>query len=168
MKNNDIIFGNIEELVDYLVCEVDDNEDKFIEVVARFDEAKEFIKNIMAYDGVNFDILQLESPMMDNYEDEFILSLWVNDGSLEFGCEKIKDEDGDYISPGGDVVLLFDNCSSKIITLCGDSELYFVSIDDEYDCDKEYNECWCDDCDCCGCDDDDIYDIYNILIKFGF
>ena len=45
MKNNDIIFENIEELVDYLVCEVEDNEDKFITVIAKFDEAKEFIKN---------------------------------------------------------------------------------------------------------------------------
>ena len=82
---------------------------------------------------------------MDNYYDEFVLSFWMNDGVLEIGCEKLKNEEGDYTNPCGDVVFLFDDCSSKIIPLCDGSELYFVNIDDECDCDEE--------CDCkCPCD----------------
>lgn len=103
--------------------------------------------NAMLYGDINFDFLEIESPMIDNYEDEFVLSFWMNDGVLEIGCEKLKDEDGDYTSPCSDVVFLFGDCSSKIIPLCDESDLYFVNFDDEYDCDEEYRDCCF--CDCC-------------------
>ena len=141
MKSKDINFEYIEDFVDYVVNEVENDEDNFITVIAKFDEAKEILKNAMAYDYVNFESLQIESPIMDNYYDEFVLSFWMNDGILEIGCEKLKNENGNYTNPCGDVVFLFDNCSSKIIPLCEGLTLYFVSIEDECDC--------CDYCDCC-------------------
>ena len=145
MKSKDINFEYIEEFVDYVIYEVENDEDNFVTVIAKFDEAKEILKNAMTYDDVNFESLQIESPIMDNYCDEFVLSFWMNDGVLEIGCEKLKNEDGEYTNPCGDVVFLFDDCSSKIIPLCDGSELYFVNIDDECDCDEE--------CDCkCPCD----------------
>ena len=140
MKSKDINFEYIEELVDYIIDEVENDEDTFVTVIAKFDEAKEILKEIMTYEDVNFEFLQIESPIMDNYYDEFVLSFWMNDGVLEIGCEKLKDEDGNYTNPCGDVVFLFDNCSSKIIPLCEGSDLYFVSVEDEYDCD---GECLC-------------------------
>lgn len=145
MKSKDINFEYIEEFVDYVIDEAENDEDNFVTVIAKFDEAKEILKDVMTYDDVNFESLQIESPIMDNYFDEFVLSLWMNDGVLEIGCEKLKNEDGEYTNPGGDVVFLFDDCSSKIIPLCDGSELYFVNTDDECDCDEE--------CDCkCPCD----------------
>ena len=145
MKSKDINFEYIEEFVGYVIDEVENDEDNFVTVVAKFDEAKEILKNAMTYDDVNFESLQIESPIMDNYFDEFVLSLWMNDGVLEIGCEKLKNEEGNYTNPCGDVVFLFDNCSSKIIPLCEGSRLYFVSVEDECDCDEE--------CDCkCPCD----------------
>ena len=145
MKSKDINFEYIEEFVYYIVDEVENDEDKFVTVIGKFDEAKEILKELMTYDDVNFESLQIESPIMDNYFDEFVLSLWMNDGVLEIGCEKLKNEDGEYTNPCGDVVFLFDDCSSKIIPLCDGSDLYFVNIEDECDCDE--------DCDCeCPCD----------------
>lgn len=145
MKSKDINFEYIEELADYVIDEVENDEDNFVTVIAKFDEAKEILKNAMTYDDVNFESLQIESPIMDNYFDEFVLSFWMNDGVLEIGCEKLKNEEGDYTNPCGDMVFLFDNCSSKIIPLCEGAKLYFVSIEDECDCDE--------DCDCeCSCD----------------
>ena len=145
MKSKDISFEYIEELVDYVIDEVENDEDNFVTVIAKFDEAKEILKNTMTYDDVNFESLQIESPIMDNYCDEFVLSFWMNDGVLEIGCEKLKNEEGDYINPCGDVIFLFDDCSSKIIPLCEGSMLYFVSIEDECNCGE--------DCDCeCPCD----------------
>lgn len=140
MKSKDINFEYIEEFVDYVFDEVENDEDNFVTVIAKFDEAKEILKNAMTYEDVNFESLQIESPITDNYCDEFVLSFWMNDGVLEMGCEKLKNEEGDYTNPCGDVVFLFDNCSSKIIPLCEGSKLYFVSIEDECDCDE--------DCDC--------------------
>ena len=145
MKSKDINFEYIEELVDYVFDKVENDEDNFVTVIAKFDEAKEILKNTMTYDDVNFESLQIESPIMDDYCDEFVLSFWMNDGVLEIGCEKLKNEEGEYTNPCGDVVFLFDNCSSKIIPLCEGSKLYFVSIEDECDCDEECDcECPCD------------------------
>ena len=145
MKSKDINFEYIEEFVDYLVEKVEDDDELFATVVCKFDEAREILKGLMTYDDVNFESLQIESPIMDNYCDEFVLSLWMNDRVLEIGCEKLKNEDGKYTNPCGDVVFLFDNCSSKIIPLCDGSELYFVNIEDECECDEECDcECPCD------------------------
>lgn len=163
MKNNDIFFEDIEELADYIVDEIENDDSKFIAVIAKFDEAKEVLKSIMAYDNVDFEIIQIESPEIDNYKDEFVVSVWSNNGIIEVGCEKLMGEDGDYLIPGGDIVFLFDDCSSKIIPLCEDSELYFVNIDCDCDCDGE--------CDkhCCGCRDyDDIYEANIIYYPFGW
>ena len=146
--NKDLNFEYIEDLVDYVVEEVENDEDAFVTVIAKFDEAKEVLKSIMTYDDVNFESLQIESPIMDNYCDEFAISLWMNDGVLEIGCEKLKDEEGCYTNPCGDIVFLFSNCSSKIIPLCEGSDLYFVDIEDECDCEEECDECCPRDCHC--------------------
>ena len=146
--NKDINFEYIEEFVDYVIDEVENNEDAFVTVIAKFDEAKEILKNLMLYGNVNFDFLEIEAPIMDNYYDEFVISLWMNDGVLEIGCEKLKDDEGDYTNLSGDIVFMFDNCSSKIIPLCEGSDLYFVDIEDECDCDEECDECCPCDCHC--------------------
>lgn len=145
LESKDINFEYIEEFVDYVIDEVENDEDSFVTVIAKFDEAKEILKNAMAYDDVNFESLQIESPIMDNYCDEFVLSFWMNDDVLEIGCEKLKNEEGNYVNPCGDVVFLFDDCSSKIIPLCEGSKLYFVNIEDGCDCDEACDyECSCD------------------------
>lgn len=145
LKSKDLNFEYIEEFVDYVIDEAENDEDNFVTVIAKFDEAKEILKDVMTYDDVNFESLQIESPIMDNYCDEFVLSFWMNDGVLEIGCEKLKNEEGDYTNPCGDVVFLFDDCSSKIIPLCEGSMLYFVSIEGECDCDEDCDyECPCD------------------------
>ena len=146
--NKDLNFEYIEELVDYIINEVESDEDAFITVIAKFDEAKEILKNVMIYDDVNFESLQIESPITDNYDDAFVISLWMNDGVLEIGCEKLKDDEGCYTNPCGDIVFLFSNCSSKIIPLCEGSDLYFVDIEDECDCGEECDECCPCDCHC--------------------
>ena len=142
--NKDLNFEYIEELVDYVIDEVECDEDKFVVVIAKFDEAKEILKNAMLYEYINFDFLEIESPIMDNYADEFVLSFWINDDIIEIGCGKLKDEDGSYTTPCGDTTYLLSNCSSKIIPLCDGSDLYFVNIEDE--CEED---CDCDGC-CCG------------------
>ena len=164
MKSKDINFEYIEEFVDYVVEEVENNKDIFVTVIAKFDEAKEILKNLMLYEDVNFESLQIESPIMDNYCDEFVISLWMNDDVLEIGCEKLKDEQGHYTNPGADSVYLFSDCSSKIIPLCEGSDLYFVDIEDECDCDEECDEC----CSCAYHNNDmceECYDIHGFAVS---
>ena len=61
--NKDINFEYIEEFVDYVIDEVENNEDAFVTVIAKFDEAKEILKNLMLYGNVNFDFLEIEAPI---------------------------------------------------------------------------------------------------------
>ena len=156
MKSKDLYFEYIEDFADYIVEKVELDEELFLTVVGKFEEAKEILKNVMQHEDVNFEALEIESPIMDNYCDEFVIFLWMNDGVLEIGCEKLKDEEGYYTNPCGDVVFMLDNCSSKIIPLCECSELYFVNIEDECDCDEEYY-------DYCECDDEN--DIYGFTVN---
>lgn len=144
MKNKDLNFEYIEDFVDHILDRVVGNEGLFISVVAKYDEMKEVIKNIMLYDDVNFEKLELTTPLVNEYEDEYVLELFYENGNVEFNCMPLK-VDGKYENPCGDEIYLFDNCSSKIIPLCEGSKLYFVDIENDCDCDE--------DCDCeCSCD----------------
>lgn len=159
MKSKELNFEYIEEFADYIVETVERDEDLFLTVVGKFEEIKELIREIFTIAEVNFDSIQIESPLIDGYCDEFVLSLWMNDGVLEVGCEKLKDENG-YTNPCGDETYIIDNVSSKILSLCGDSDQYYVHIDEEYDCDED---CDCD-C-CCSCHKDEEDTDNNISIK---
>ena len=152
MKNNDIHFDCIEEIVDYILEKIEAWNDLYITIIAKFDEAREILKEVMLYENVNFEILDLESPELNSYMDEYVLSLWVDDGVFEIGCEKLK-RDGEYINPCGDETYLFSNCSSKIIPLCEGSDVYYIDADDDCECDEECCEC----CECCECFEDDKY-----------
>jgi hypothetical protein len=149
--NKDLNFEYVEEFADYIIKRVEKEDGLFLTVVGKFEEIKAVFREVMLYEFVNFESLQLESPMVDDYIDEFVLSLWMNDEILEIGCEKLKDKDGKYTNPCGDETYLFDNCSSKLIHICEGSELYFVSVEDESGCDKD--SC-CEDC----CAEDCLYD----------
>ena len=149
---SDIYFEYIEDLADYVVDKLEEDEDLYITVIGKFAEMKIILREFMMYEFVNYESLNIESPIVGNYSDEFVLSLWLNDGILEIGCEKLKNKKGAYTSPCGDIVFLFDNCSSKIIPLCEGSQIYYVGIDEECDCDED-----CDECCPCECHDNDVY-----------
>ena len=130
--NKDLYFECVEEFVDYVIERVEDNDELFVEIIGKFDTIKPVLKEIMTYEFVEFESMEIESKNIDNYTDEFVLSLWANDDVIEFGCEKLK-RDGEYISPCGDETYLMEDCSSKIISLCEDSDLYFVNYGEEFD-----------------------------------
>ena len=149
MKSKDLYFEYIEDFDDYIVEKVELDEELFATVVCRFEEAKDIIKYLMIVEDVDFENIYLESPSERGYEDEFCIELWYNDGVINFSCVPLK-VDGEYQNPCGDETYLLSNVSSKIIPLCKGSDLYFVDIEDECDCDEECDErCPCD----CHCDD---------------
>ena len=147
MKSKDINFGYIEEFVDYIVEEVEDNNELFATVVCKFNEAREIIKHLMAFEDIDFENIYLESPDEKGYTDEFCMEFWYNDGVVNFSCNPLK-VNGKYENPCGDETYLFDDCSSKIIPLCEGSKLYFVEIEDESDYGEE-------------CDENCLYDCHN-------
>ena len=145
--NKDLYFEYIEDFADYIIEKVEEDEELFISVVGKFEEIKNIIKEIFYIAEVDFESINIESPIIDGYEDEYVLDCWCNDGVVQIGCEPAK-RDSEYLNLAGDETYLLEDCSSKIIPLCKDSDLYFVNIEDECDCDEECDECCPCDCHC--------------------
>lgn len=184
-------FEYVEYFVDEIIRRVDDNEGCCISVFAKYEQARDIIKELLMYDFVILDNIELHEGTFDGYVDEFIIEIWSMDGIVYVGCEPAK-RDGKYFNYEGDICYLLGDCSSRIMQTCEYDEMYDVSI-------EEYDECYCGEncvCGCCDCidEDDNIYgftvgnkidggynkftyygsnpinksDIKSILKKFGF
>ena len=110
------------------------SDDKYnsVDVVAKYEDAKEIIRELI---GIGYGIASINGfgdPEWDGYDDAFIISL-LDD---EIWCEPIKRKDG-YIFVEADVVYIFDDCNSKIVPKIEADEVYEVEIGDfDYDCEN--------------------------------
>lgn len=126
-------------------CAVSDAYDKVksndeynsIDVVAKYEDVKEIIRELV---GIGYNIAfinELADPEWDGYDDAFVISL-LDD---EIWCEPVKRDEG-YIFVEADVVYIFDDCNSKIIPKIEADEVYEVGIGNEYDdCDGDCENC---------------------------
>lgn len=115
------------------------SDDKYnsVDVVAKYEDTKEIIRELvgMGY-GIAF-INELADPEYDGYDDAFIISL-LDD---EIWCEPVKRKNG-YIFVEADVVYIFDDCNSKIVPKIESDEIYEVEVGNEYDdCDGDCENC---------------------------
>ena len=120
-----------------------DDEYNSVDVVAKYEDAKEIIRELvgMGY-GIAF-INELANPEWDNYDDAFVISLYDN----EIWCEPVKRDDK-YIFVEADVVYIFGDCNSKIIPKIEADKMYEVEIDNEHDdCEGDCENCDCHDVD---------------------
>lgn len=139
MKN--LYFDNFEDLAcdiadtyDSLKCE--DFED--VAIIAKYEEARQIIKELLCL-GYDIHSLEIHDELWENYNSEFIISLYDN----ELWCEPMLREKG-YIDEESPVIYVLNNCSSKVIPYCKGKVVYEVSVgddEDEYDCDC--SECAC-------------------------
>lgn len=109
-----------------------DDEYNSVDVVAKYEDAKEIIREFV---GIGYGIAFIDKfgdSEWDGYDDAFVISL-LDD---EIWCEPVKRENG-YIFVDADVVYIFDNCNSKIIPKIEADEVYEVEIGDfDYDCEN--------------------------------
>lgn len=155
MKTKDLKIEYIEELADIVMNEVDVNDDdeKSISIIGKYEEIKEVLKAIIAGYEVDIMGLELPHPEWNGYDKEYDLSVWSCDGEITINCEAIQ-RDGEYLNLEGDILYIFDNCSSKILQNTNYHKSYSVSVDDD--------ECECDCCECCDCNNDN--DIYGFTV----
>ena len=88
-----------------------DDEYNSVDVVAKYEDAKEIIRELV---GIGYGIAFIDKfgdPEWDGYDDAFVISL-LDD---EIWCEPVKREN-EYIFVEADVVYIFDDCNSKIIS----------------------------------------------------
>lgn len=161
--NKDLYFECIEDFADYMVDRVELDEELFLTVVGKFEEIKDIVKELFCVTEVDFEYFNIESPVVSDYDDEYVLDCWYVDGVMQIGCEPAK-RDGKYLRLAGDETYLLENCSSKIIPLCEGTELYFVNLDDE--CDYDDDCCECCECDCC-CHDTEIADLEKVSYQIN-
>lgn len=118
-----------------------DDEYNSVDVVAKYEDAKEIIRELVGIGyGIAF-INELANSEWDNYNDAFVIGI-LDD---KIWCEPVKRKDG-YIFVEANVVYIFDDCNSKIIPKIKSNEVYEVGIGNEYDeCDSDCDNCNCHD-----------------------
>lgn len=103
-----------------------------VDIIAKYEDAKEIIRELVGIGyGIAF-INELADTEWNNYDDAFVISLLEN----EIWCEPIKRKDG-YIFVEANVVYIFDDCNSKIISKIESDEVYEVEVGNcDYDCES--------------------------------
>ena len=115
-----------------------DYDEEDVAIIAKYEEARQIIKELLCL-GYDINSLEIHDELWENYNSEFIISLYDN----SVWCEPMLRENG-YIEEEAPVIYVLDNCSSKVIPYCKGKTVYEVSVgDDDCRCDE------CDDCDDC-------------------
>ena len=135
MRN--LYFDNFEDLA----CSVTDTYDSLkgedfedVAIIAKYEEARQIIRELLCL-GYDIHSLEIHDDLWENYEAEYVVSLYDN----SVWCEPMLREKG-YIDEDAPVIYVLDNCSSKVISYCKGKNVFEVSIGvDECDC----NECEC-------------------------
>ena len=144
MKN--LYFEDFEDLA----CDIADTYDALdgedfedVAIIAKYEEARQIIKELLCL-GYDIHSLEIHDYLWENYDAEFIISLYDN----KLWCEPMLRENG-YIDEDAPVIYVLDNCSSKVIPYCKGKTVYEVSVGIDED-----DDCECDECEC-ACKNDD-------------
>ena len=137
MKN--LYFDDFEDLA----CDIADTYDSLdgedfedVAIIAKYEEARQIIKELICI-GYDISNIELHEVDWDNYDAEYIISLYDN----SIWCEPMLRENG-YIEEESPVIYVLDNCSSKVIPYCKGKTVYEVTVGvDDYGCDE--CECAC-------------------------
>ena len=127
-------FDNFEELACDIFEQFENiNEEyKCVSVIAKYNEAKEIIKELL-HIGCKIVSVALHTYMYEYYDNEYIISISNVDVKKGIWCEKFKREKG-YFHDESDISYILDNCSSKVIRYCQSDLKYEVSIEnDDYE-----------------------------------
>lgn len=108
-----------------------------VAIIAKYEEARQIIKELICI-GYGIGNIELHEVSWDNYDAEFIISLYDN----ELWCEPMLRENG-YLTDDSPVFYIMDNCSSKVIPYCKGKTVYEVTVGTDED-----EECDCDKCEC--------------------
>ena len=132
MKN--IYFDDFEDLA----CDIADTYDSLdgedfedVAIIAKYEEARHIIKELLCL-GYDIHSLEIHDDLWENYDAEYVISLYDN----SIWCEPMLRENG-YIDEDAPVIYVLDNCSSKVIPYCKGKNVFEVTVgEDDCDCDE--------------------------------
>lgn len=145
-----LYFKDIEEFVENFMYDYDcsDVEDKDFSIVAKYEEAKEIVQQLLLV-GCHLKSIILHDEIVNGYCDEYIITVASieEDDDYEIWCEPMVIE-GCYIRDFSTKTFILDNCSSRVIPNCIVDTKYEVTIG-ERDCTPECGYICCERCDYC-------------------
>lgn len=149
MRN--LYFDDFEDLA----CDIADTYDSIkgedfedVTIIAKYEEARQIIKELLCL-GYDISNIELHEVDWDNYDAEFIITLYDN----SIWCEPMLRENG-YLNEEAPVIYVLDNCSSKVIPHCKGKTVYEVAVGDYGDeFDHDFLDGIC--VHCCDCVDED-------------
>ena len=112
-----------------------DYDEEDVAIIAKYEEARHIIKELLCL-GYDIHSLEIHDDLWENYDAEYVISLYDN----SIWCEPMLRENG-YIDEDAPVIYVLDNCSSKVIPYCKGKIVYEVTVGIDED------ECDCDECD---------------------
>ena len=137
---------SIEELVEVVVetYELLHGDDRYVSFVAKYDRAKEILKELVFY-GYDINFIEIAGAEIDGYVDEFDITI-LND---VVSCEKIKRGDRYYIAEPKFVFFDEEANSKCISSFLSDMKYEFQLTEEESnDADQMIDRHDCDDYDC--------------------
>lgn len=108
------------------------NGENSISIIAKYNDAREIIKELLRNDFSIGEICELESSDCSGYTSEYIISICNFDGEYEIWCEPMK-RDNEYIDDEAIITFILDDCSSRVISHCISQYKYDVHIGKEDD-----------------------------------
>ena len=118
-------------------------EGKAVVIAVFYERACELIREILSYESTKICDIDLNEPDWENYYDEFLITLALEDGEVGLYCDKAKNMDKDiYLRFEADLLFLESDAHFRIVEAneLEDAEVYEVDFDGEYEDDDEYDE----------------------------
>lgn len=129
MKSKYMNFKYVEEFVDEVISRVDNGDEVFLSIFAKYGQACGVIKELLKYSFVKLSSIEFLNDPFESYDEEYVMDVWSSEGVTYVGCEPAK-RHGKYFNYEGDICYLLGDCSSKIMNTCKYDEMYDVVIDE--------------------------------------
>ena len=145
------IFDSYEDLAEYMVFRA--SEGQYTVAALFYEDAMGLMRELMLYDDVTFESIEISPPEYDGYEKEYYVSL-ADD--FIAGVEKAY-EDGRYLSTEADLTMIDADANSKILSALDTAKCRELDFDDtdfdstDYD-EYEDDNCDCEHCECVECE----------------
>ena len=131
----ELYYESIEDLCADVDDIVEEGYDGVIDIVAKYNEAKEILRELVYFD-YDLEFVELEPVDWDGYDKEYSIS--VDADRRTISCEKLWHDDRYYHSDA-EVVYFMDDVNSKVIySYDEESEMYAVHVGD---CDGDCKHC---------------------------
>lgn len=142
LENKDVVYTDVEELTSDVMETV--ASDKTVGVVCHYELATEILKDLMRYENIIINNIEINNPEWDGYEDEYLVS--VDNGELF--CKKMKHDDR-YILYIADVAFVHQDCNSALLAKNDVKEAsikffeyeWELEDDEDFDCDGNREDC---------------------------